>query len=64
MQPEVKASGEHLAEVISDMIPPSHGFALLIFDMGEGGHISYISNARREDMLEAMAEFIGKHADG
>jgi diaminopimelate decarboxylase len=33
------------------------GFALLLFDFGGGGHLTYVSNANREDMLRAIAEF-------
>lgn len=42
------------------------GFALLIFRMGDnrpGDRMNYLSNARREDMLAAMKEFIA-HAEG
>lgn len=37
------------------------GFTLLVFDWGDKGRMNYISNARREDMLTAMREFIAKH---
>lgn len=40
------------------------GFALLVFDFGEDGTMSYISNAEREDMLEAMTEFLEKQGAG
>jgi hypothetical protein len=34
------------------------GFAVLAFEFGSGGNIGYASNAKREDMLEALEEFI------
>lgn len=42
--------------------PRTLGFALLVFPLGEspGGHINYICNGKREDMLVAMKEFIAK----
>lgn len=40
------------------------GFALLVFRLGdhssEEDRMNYISNARREDMLAAMKEFIAR----
>lgn len=64
MTPEHRAAGRRLADVISEALHAGTGFALLIFDFGEGGNLSYISNAQREDMLRAMREFIDKHMDG
>lgn len=40
------------------------GFALLLFDFGGKGHLTYISNAQRDDMVEALREFIRKHEGG
>jgi diaminopimelate decarboxylase len=34
------------------------GFALLFFDFGGGGHITYISNAQRDDMRAALGELL------
>ena len=36
------------------------GFALLIFEFGEGGAMFYISNADRKNMVLALKEFIVK----
>ena len=40
--------------------PPGFGFSLLVFTFGEGGSMFYTSNAQREDMINAMQEFIAK----
>lgn len=32
------------------------GFALLLFDFGERGSMTYISNAQRQDMVKALYE--------
>ena len=61
MTPEVKASGESLAKIIDAALPPGHGFALLIFEFGEKGQLSYISNAQRDDMIATMKDFIAIH---
>lgn len=33
------------------------GFCLLLFDFGEGGNLTYISNAQRDSMIKALEEF-------
>ena len=61
MTDEVRASGERLAEIIDAALPPGHGFALLIFEWGSDGNLSWISNADRDDMLATMKDFIARH---
>jgi hypothetical protein len=47
---------------LRESMPPGgeFGFSLLVFSFGEGGSMFYTSNARREDMIRAMQEFIAK----
>jgi len=40
------------------MFPRGTGLALMAFDLGDAGHMSWISNAQREDMIVAMQEQI------
>lgn len=40
------------------------GFCFLMFDFGECGHMTYISNAQREDMILALREFAEKLTKG
>ncbi len=35
------------------------GYAVLIFDFGESGTMAYAANAKREDMIKALAELLG-----
>lgn len=49
-----------LAHFLADELQPA-GFALFVFDMNAPGRMNYISNARREDMLVAMKEFIARN---
>jgi hypothetical protein len=37
------------------------GFALMLFDFGSGGYLSYLSNAERDTILQAMREFIDRN---
>jgi hypothetical protein len=49
-----------LAKALSETMPEGRGFALLCFDLGEGGAMAYCSNAKRDDMIKAMQEFMGE----
>ena len=40
---------------------PGQGFMLMIFDMGEGGTLSYISNAERDGVLDTLEEFLERN---
>jgi hypothetical protein len=42
------------------MMPPGCGFTLMMFTMGPGGWMTYMSSAERSTMLRAMKEFIAK----
>jgi hypothetical protein len=61
--PEIEARlatiGYTLREAIEAV--PGYGFALLIFQYGEGGNMFYTSSAQRDDVIAAMKEFIEKH---
>ncbi|MBT8453907.1 MAG: hypothetical protein KJO40_18240 [Deltaproteobacteria bacterium] len=46
-------------EVIVPILPAGAGFALLLFDLGERGNMAYMSNAKREDMINALEDLIG-----
>jgi hypothetical protein len=58
LTPELQA----LAKVIDDSLPDGWGFGLMIFEMNHepDGPLLWVSNARREDMIEAMKEYIEK----
>jgi hypothetical protein len=34
------------------------GFALMVFDFGEGGHMTYVSNGQRQEMVRALQELL------
>ncbi len=61
MSAKHRASGERLASVIDRHLPPGTGFALLIFDFGDTGDLSWISNAERDDMIATMKDFIARN---
>ena len=49
------------ARMIAEGLPEGWGFMLFIFSFGDGGATFYISNAQREDMIEAMKEWIERN---
>ncbi|WP_322092844.1 hypothetical protein [Paraburkholderia bannensis] len=64
VRPEITADLRNSMNGIGDILGAvfeGHGFALLVFDFGPGGTMNYISNAKREDMLIALREFIASH---
>lgn len=57
----IKDALTRIGNSIGDALPKGWGFGLLIFTFGEGGLMSWTSNAQREDMLNSMAEFLRKN---
>jgi hypothetical protein len=65
----IESALRELATQIKPQVPDGFGFTLMIFSYGptglakEGpaGSMFYISSAQREDMIQAMKEFIGRH---
>jgi hypothetical protein len=55
---EVRGMLQGLAKHIAGQIPSNHGFALLVFTIGEGGTLQYVGNCNRLDIMQAMREFI------
>ena len=49
-----------IGRLLKSACPKGYGFSLLVFSFGEGGNMFYSSNARREDMIRAMQEFIAQ----
>ena len=58
--PDTLANREQLLracmQALTKQFPPGTGLAVLAFDFGEGGHMSWISNAHRQDMIKALRE--------
>lgn len=60
---ELEAACASLGRTIGKVVPPGAGFAFLLFDFGERGNMSYVSNAQRESMIEALHGLIA-HLEG
>ena len=57
---KAEAMLREVADILRATCPPGFGFSLLIFTMPGPGAMFYISNAKRESMIQAMQEFIAK----
>ncbi len=55
---------QSLAKMIDDKLPKGWGFGLMIFEMNHepDGPLLWVSNARREDMINAMKEYVKKRS--
>lgn len=58
---EIEKLLNDLGRMIKQIVPDGYGFNLMIFSYGEGGDMFYISSAQRQDMINAMKEFIAKY---
>ena len=66
MTPEEEAKSRELMREIASVLAevfPGLGFCLLLFEFGGPGAMNYIANARREDVIKVMEEFIDKTKD-
>lgn len=60
---KMEETGREIGHVIGAAIDAKHGkgkvgFALLLFDFNAKGHLTYISNAQRDDMVKALQECV------
>lgn len=55
---------EHSARTIgcsiADSLPDGAVFALVLANVGEGGNMTYLSNANRNDCIALLRELVGK----
>lgn len=57
---QLEDQAREIGRVIASALPAGKGFTLLLFDFGEGGEMTFISNGNRADVVEALRELIGK----
>ena len=57
---EAEALLKEIGSRFKEVVPAGFGFAFMLFEFGEKGSMFYTSNAQREDMIQAMREFIEK----
>lgn len=57
---ELEAKAREIAQRIGAACPEGVGFALMLFNFGADGNMTWISNANRDDMVEAMRELVAR----
>lgn len=53
----LEAKLHSIGKMIADEMPEGVGFAMVMFDFGEGGFFSYLSTAERADMVALLDEW-------
>jgi hypothetical protein len=53
---ELEREAYQIGRVLADNMPPDMGFALVLFDLGRGGFLTWMSNAQRQDMITLLRE--------
>jgi len=54
--PHAERAAQETGQRIGAALPPGYGFALLVFSFGEGGYLTHVSNANREDLVATLRE--------
>ena len=64
-QEKVKNKMKEIARMVDNELPENFGFVVLAFPFGENeqNRLQYVANAQREDVINAMKEFIQKTED-
>ncbi len=60
MLAELEEHAKEVGRLIKRIMPPGVGFTLMMFTLGEGGWMTYLSSAERTTMIKAMKEHIEK----
>lgn len=61
-EPNDKEFLQLAAESVTSKLPDNWGFILFVFPIGKSGRIGYVSNARREDAVKALKEWLLKQS--
>ena len=51
---ELESTCASIGRALFEVMPPSTGFALLMFDFGEKGSFAYVSTGQREDLIRML----------
>jgi hypothetical protein len=57
---QLEARTRQIADQLKAQMLPHNGFALLVFDWGHKGNMSYVSNADRATMRPALLEWLAR----
>lgn len=54
----MEQEAQRLARVIDQGLPRGVGFTLFLYEFGEQAWMTYVSNGRRDDMINAVQEWL------
>ena len=57
---EMERDAKDIGKLIGRVVPDDVGFMLMIFNKGEGGFSTYVSNCDRSDMVRGVLELLDK----
>ena len=57
---KLEAQARKLGHAIGDDLPQGIGFVVWLFEFGNDGWATYVSNAQRASMIEALEELLKK----
>ena len=52
----LESNARAIGTLIGGSLPPGVGFALMLFDFGDGGNLTYLSNANRGQLVTQLRE--------
>jgi len=55
---QMERTAREVGRLLGGHMPAGCGFALFVFEYGPGGWLTYMSNAERADMVNALKEFL------
>lgn len=55
----LEAKARELTEAIGKRLFPSEGFTLILYNLGEGGHTTWISSSQRRDTIKLIRDLVG-----
>jgi hypothetical protein len=61
-QKRIEDAARDVGQTIAEVLPEGFGFIFFVFNFGEGGSLSYMSNAERKDVIETLKEFISRES--
>ena len=58
LEAEIRQMGKLVDKALNPGPEKRIGFTLLLFNFGEGGYTTYISNGNRDDVIKSLKEFL------
>lgn len=54
----LETKAREVGGLVASVMPDGAGFCLFVFSFGEGGWMTYVSNADRTDLVDAVREWL------